>query len=110
MSSSQPRGLEPGLLGELAARRGLGLLAVLVARPGHDLEHLGVDGGPVLPDQRHGAVVVDRDDRDRTRVPDDDAIEGFAGGVEQVQTVDPEQPGPQKLLLGDAAEARHGPR
>ena len=88
----------------------LGLLAVLVARAGHDLEHLGVDGRPVLAHQRHRAVVVDGDDRDGARVPDDDAIEGLAGGVEEVQAVDSEEPGPQELLLGDAAEARHGPR
>ena len=101
------RGREPGLLGELAACRGFGLLAVLVARPGHDLQHLGVDGRPVLPHQRHRAVVVDGDDRDGTRVPDDDPIEGLAGGVDEVQTVHPEQPSPQELLLGDTAESRH---
>ena len=78
--------------------------------PGHDLEHQGVDGRPVLPYQRHGAVVVDGDDRDGARVPDDDAVEGLAVRVEEVQTVHPEQPGPQEFLLRDAAEARHGPR
>jgi hypothetical protein len=53
---------------------------------------------------------MDGDDRDGAWVPDDEAIEGLAGGVEDVQAVHPEHPGPQELLLGDAAEARHGPR
>jgi hypothetical protein len=43
-------------------------------------------------------------------VPDHDAIEGLAGGVEEVQAVDPEQPRTKELLLRDATEARHGPR
>ena len=78
--------------------------------PGHDLEHLGVDGRPVLPHQRHRAVVVDGDNCDGTGVADDDPVEGLAVGIEEVQAVDPEQPGPQELLLGDTAEARHVPR
>ena len=37
----------------------------------------------------------------------DDALERVAVGVEQVQAIHPEQPGPEELLLRDAAEARH---
>ena len=35
---------------------------------------------------------------------------GSSVGVEEVQAVHPEQPGPEELLLRDTAEARHGPR
>ncbi len=104
------RGLEPGLLGELAPCRGFGLLPFLVARPGRDLEHQRVDGSAVLAHQRHGAVVVHGDDRDGAGMTDDDALERPVVGVQEVQAVHPEQPGPEELLLRDAAEARHGAR
>ena len=32
---------------------------------------------------------------------------GVPAGIEEVQAVHPEQPGPEELLLRDAAEARH---
>ena len=86
---------------------GLGLLPVLVERPGGNLEHQGIDGCPVLAHQRHGAVVVHGDDGDGTGVADDEAVEGPAVGVEQVEAVHPEQPGPEELFLRDTAEPRH---
>ena len=104
------RGLEAGLLGELAPCRGFGLLPFLVECPGGDLEHQRVDGGPVLAHQCHGAVVVHGDDRDGAGMPDDDALERLVVGVQEVQPVHAEQPGLEELLLRDAAEARHGAR
>ena len=41
---------------------------------------------------------------------DDEAVEGLVVGIEQVEAVDAEQPGPEELLLRDTAEARHGLR
>ena len=65
-----------------------------------------VDRGPVLAHQRHRAVVVHGHDGHRAGMADDEALERAAVGVEQVEPVHPEQPGPQELLLRDAAEAR----
>ncbi len=103
----QAGGLEPYLLGQLPPGRSLGLLALFVERPGGELEHQGIDRGPVLADKGHGPVVVHRDDGDGTGVAHDEAVEGPAVGIEQVEPVHPEQPGPEELLLRDAAEPRH---
>jgi len=48
---------------------------------------------------------VDGDDRDGARVPDDDAIEGLAGGVEEVQTVHPEH----RARRSSSSETRRKP-
>ena len=109
ISSSHRVGLQARLLGQLAPRRGLRCLAALVACPRRQLQHHGVDRRPVLAHQCHGAVVVQGDDGDCTGVAEDDALEGRAPGIEQVDAVDPEQPRPEELLLRDAAEARHAP-
>ena len=107
ISSSQLRRLEPGLLGQLAPSRGLGRLAVLVAGPRRDLEHQGVDRRAVLAHQRHRAVVVHGHDGDGAGVADHEAFEGRAVGVDEVEAVHPEQPGPEELLLRDTAEPGH---
>ena len=101
------RRLEARLLGQLAPGRFLVALLRPVQGAGGDLEHQGVDRGPVLADEGDRTVVVHRDDGHRAGMAHDEAVEGRAVGVFQVQPLHPEDRGPEELLPRDAAETRH---
>ena len=61
---------EVGLLGQLAPPRLEGRFAADVEQPGRDLPVARADGMPVLLDQQHPIVVVEREHRDRSGVLD----------------------------------------
>jgi len=100
--------LQARFLSKLAAGRGFGLLPLVVARPGRQLEHVRIDRGPKLAHQRHRAIVVHGDDGDGAGMADDEPVEGLVVRVEQVEAVHPEEPGPEELLLRDSAEPGTG--
>ena len=60
-----------------------------VERAGRDLEQRLADGDPVLADEQHAVLVVDREDRDGARVPDD--VARAARAVGPLDRVDPER-------------------
>jgi hypothetical protein len=85
-------GAQPGLLLELPPRRHVGIflgpVVPEVEAAGRDLEQGVVRGDAPLADECGTPVAVERDDRDRTRVPGE--IADGAGAVGALDRVDPE--------------------
>ena len=109
ISSSQRGRDQAGLLGQLAPggfERGL---AVLVQRPGRDLEHQRPTAGRywrtmvTVPSSCTGTTATAPGVAHRL------ALEGLARRGRQVQPVHPEQPGPEELLLRERGGSRGTP-
>ena len=82
-----------GLLLELATRREIRVfraaLIVRIQRAGRHLEEQPLRGAPVLPDEEDVVIRIEREDRNRSRVPGD--IAGRTGAVRSFDRVDPER-------------------
>ena len=97
-------GGEARLLAQLARGGRPGLLARL-ARAGRHLEQIAAGGEAVLPDQDPPLLVVERDDRDRPGVPDDDALRLATPREPDPRSLDGDGRGLEQPLRGEHRRA-----